>query len=88
VLRQILGFTQGEGARQVKDLIDIQHSTYVNGELFSTTPQGFFFTGIKPVVKLQTKEGYSLRLTENHQVLKLTAKRSTNNILNGLLFPN
>jgi ribonucleotide reductase class II len=64
----------GEGARQVKDLIDIQHSTYVNGELFSTTPQGFFFTGIKPVVKLQTKEGYSLRLTENHQVLKITAQ--------------
>jgi ribonucleotide reductase class II len=64
----------GEGARQVKDLIGIQHSTYVNGELFSTTPQGFFFTGIKPVVKLQTKEGYSLRLTENHQVLKITAQ--------------
>lgn len=64
----------GEGARLVKDLIGIQHSTYVNGELFSTTPQGFFFTGIKPVVKLQTKEGYSLRLTENHQVLRVTAQ--------------
>ncbi len=64
----------GVGARQVKDLIGIQHSTYVNGELFSTTTQGFFFTGIKPVVKLQTKEGYSLRLTENHQVLKVTAQ--------------
>jgi ribonucleotide reductase, class II len=64
----------GEGARQVKDLIGIQHSMYVNGELFSTTPQGFFFTGIKPVVKLQTKEGYSLRLTANHQVLRVTAQ--------------
>lgn len=62
------------GARQVKDLIGVQHSTYVNGELFSTTHQGFFYTGIKPVVKLQTKEGYSLRLTENHQVLKVTAQ--------------
>lgn len=62
------------GARQVKDLIGVQHSTYINGELFSTTPQGFFHTGIKPVVKLQTKEGYSLRLTENHQVLKVTAQ--------------
>ncbi len=64
----------GEGARQVKVLIGVQHSTYVNGELFSTTTQGFFCTGIKPVVKLSTKEGYSLRLTENHQVLKVTAQ--------------
>ncbi|WP_199192000.1 ribonucleoside-triphosphate reductase, adenosylcobalamin-dependent [Chlorogloea sp. CCALA 695] len=63
-----------KGARQVKDLIGVQHGTYVNGELFSTTSSGFFFTGVKPVVKLTTKEGYSLRLTENHQLLKVTAQ--------------
>jgi intein/homing endonuclease len=63
-----------KGARQVKDLIGVQHGTYVNGELFSTTSSGFFFTGVKPVVKLATKEGYSLRLTENHQLLKITAQ--------------
>ncbi|MDB9511097.1 ribonucleoside-triphosphate reductase, adenosylcobalamin-dependent [Kamptonema animale CS-326] len=62
------------GARQVKDLIGVQQAVYVNGELFSTTPEGFFFTGVKPVVKVQTKEGYSLRLTKNHQVLKVTAQ--------------
>nr|WP_260675969.1 MULTISPECIES: ribonucleoside-triphosphate reductase, adenosylcobalamin-dependent [Nostocales] len=62
------------GARQVKDLIGKQLAVYVNGELFSTTSDGFFFTGVKPVVKLQTKEGYALRLTENHQVLKVTAQ--------------
>ncbi len=64
----------GEGARQVKDLIGRQHSTYVNGELFSTTPAGFFLSGIKPVVKLSTQEGYELRLTANHKVLKVTAQ--------------
>lgn len=64
----------GEGPRQVKDLIGQQHSTYINGELFSTTADGFFFSGIKPVVKLQTQEGYSLRLTANHRVLKVTAQ--------------
>ncbi len=67
-----------KGAKQVKDLIGVQHSTYVNGELFSTTPQGFFFTGVKPVVKLQTAEGYSLRLTANHQLLKVTAQTQYN----------
>ncbi|PZD71558.1 Vitamin B12-dependent ribonucleoside-diphosphatereductase [Acaryochloris thomasi RCC1774] len=64
----------GEGARQVKDLVGIQHSTYVNGELFSTTREGFWATGDKPVFRLQTQEGYHLRLTGNHRVLKVTAQ--------------
>ncbi|NJL97571.1 MAG: ribonucleoside-triphosphate reductase, adenosylcobalamin-dependent [Synechococcaceae cyanobacterium SM2_3_2] len=64
----------GEGPRQVKDLIGIPHSTYVNGELFSTTPEGFFFTGHKAVFRLTTREGYQVRLTGNHQVLKVTAQ--------------
>lgn len=63
-----------KGARQLKDLIGKQQSLYVNGELFSTTPKGFFFTGVKPVLKLQTKEGYTLKLTGNHQLLKVTAQ--------------
>ena len=62
------------GARQVKDLIGQQHGTYINGELFSTTEDGFFFSGVKPVVKLRTQEGHSLRLTGNHRVLKVTAQ--------------
>ncbi len=64
----------GDGPRQVKDLIGVQHSTYVNGELFSTTPAGFFYSGTKAVLKLTTQEGYSLRLTGNHKVLKVTAQ--------------
>lgn len=64
----------GDGPRQVKDLVGQQHSTYVNGELFSTTSEGFFSTGVKPVLSLQTQEGYRLRLTGNHRVLKVTAQ--------------
>lgn len=63
-----------EGARQVKDLIGKQLSVYVNGELFSTTNDGFWFTGIKPILKVITQEGYELRLTGNHQLLKVTAQ--------------
>ncbi|MBD1913282.1 MULTISPECIES: ribonucleoside-triphosphate reductase, adenosylcobalamin-dependent [unclassified Leptolyngbya] len=62
------------GPRQVKDLLGKQHSTYINGELFSTTPEGFFYSGTKPVLKLTTREGYELRLTGNHKVLKVTAQ--------------
>ncbi|WP_205370800.1 ribonucleoside-triphosphate reductase, adenosylcobalamin-dependent [Thermoleptolyngbya sp. PKUAC-SCTB121] len=64
----------GDGPRQVKDLIGKQHSTYVNGELFSTTPEGFFYSGTKPVFKLSTQEGFALRLTGNHRLLKVTAQ--------------
>jgi ribonucleotide reductase class II len=64
----------GDGPRQVKDLIGQQHSTYVNGELFSTTAEGFFYSGTKAVLKLTTQEGHSLRLTGNHKVLKVTAQ--------------
>ncbi len=63
-----------DGPRQVKDLIGVQHGTYVNGELFSTTPEGFFFTGTKPVFRLTTQEGHTLKLTEDHQVLKVSAQ--------------
>ncbi|MDB9526111.1 ribonucleoside-triphosphate reductase, adenosylcobalamin-dependent [Oscillatoria sp. CS-180] len=62
------------GARKVKSLIGLQHGTYVNGELFSTTEAGFFHSGDKPVVKLTTKEGYELRLTKNHKLLKVTSQ--------------
>ncbi len=64
----------GDGPRQVKDLVGLQHSTYVNGELFSTTSAGFFSTGVKPVLSVQFKEGQRLRLTGNHEVLKVTAQ--------------
>ncbi len=63
-----------QGARQVKDLIGTQQSVYVDGELFSTTKDGFFFTGVKPIFKVVTQEGYELRLTGNHQLLKVTAQ--------------
>ncbi len=62
------------GPRQVKDLLGVQHSTYINGELFSTTAEGFFYSGTKSVVRLQTQEGFELRLTANHQLLKVSAQ--------------
>jgi ribonucleotide reductase class II len=62
------------GARQVKDLVGKQLALYVNGELFSTTPEGFWLTGVKPVYRVKTQEGFELRLTSNHKLLKVTAQ--------------
>lgn len=57
-----------QGPRQVKDLIGKQTYVMVHGQPFSTTEEGFWLTGTKPVLKLKTHEGYELRLTENHLV--------------------
>jgi ribonucleoside-diphosphate reductase alpha chain len=64
----------GDGPRRVRDLVGAQHSTCINGELFSTTREGFFQTGVKPVWRLKTREGFQLRLTGDHRVLKVTAQ--------------
>ncbi len=59
------------GPRKVDELIGKQTNVYVDGELFSTTTDGFFYTGTKETVNLNTKEGHSLRLTPDHKVLKV-----------------
>jgi ribonucleoside-diphosphate reductase alpha chain len=58
-----------KGPRQVKELIDRGFTAILNGEKWNAS--GFFSTGKKPVYKLKTKEGFKLRLTEDHKVLKV-----------------
>jgi ribonucleoside-diphosphate reductase alpha chain len=60
------------GARQVRDLIDRPFEAVVDGECHPTESQGFFFTGDKPVLRLSTAEGHTLRLTANHPVLRVS----------------
>ena len=59
------------GPRQVKDLIGRPFTARVNGRDFAC-PEGFFSTGNRPLFELRTREGYRLRLTANHPVLKVT----------------
>jgi intein/homing endonuclease len=58
-----------QGPRQVADLVGIPHTTLVDGLRYPTTDQGFWENGVKPILLLTTSEGYTLRLTANHQVL-------------------
>ena len=59
-----------EGARQVKDLIGHSFQARLNGQDFMC-PEGFFSTGQRPLFELQTHEGYRLRLTSNHPLLRV-----------------
>ena len=55
------------GPRQVADLIGVPFNAVVDGEVFEAKDYGFVMTGRKPVFQLSTKEGFGLRLTENHR---------------------
>lgn len=57
----------GDGARKVSDLVGVPFEALVDGVPHRSS--GFFATGVKPTVRLETSEGYSLTLTEDHRVM-------------------
>ena len=59
-----------EGPRQVEELIGKKFVAIVNGEEWESSEEGFFETGVKPVYRLKTAEGFELRLTADHPVMK------------------
>ncbi len=63
-----------DGPRQVRQLVDVPFVATVDGQSYDTDHRGFFRTGRKPVLRVMTKEGYNLRLTADHPVLKILGK--------------
>ncbi len=61
-----------EGPRQVAGLLGRQTAVLVSGQTWPTNKDGFFSTGRRPLLRLQTKEGHSLRLTPEHLVRKVS----------------
>ncbi|HKV97488.1 MAG TPA: LAGLIDADG family homing endonuclease [Gammaproteobacteria bacterium] len=60
------------GPRQVQDLLGAGFVARVDGSDHRSGVEGFFRTAKKPVVRLETAEGYSLRLTADHLVRRVT----------------
>ncbi len=60
-----------EGPRQVVELVAKRFEAIVSGKAYATESEGFFPTGIKPVLRLRTREGHELRLTAEHPVLRV-----------------
>jgi ribonucleoside-diphosphate reductase alpha chain len=61
-----------DGPRQVHELVDKPFEALANGRTWPSDRRGFFSSGVKPTVLLSTREGYSLRLTADHRVRKVT----------------
>ncbi|WP_119390480.1 LAGLIDADG family homing endonuclease [Taklimakanibacter lacteus] len=62
-----------EGPRQIADLQCKPFTAIANGAPWPSDDRGFFSQGVKPVVKLQTREGFALSLTSNHLIMKAVA---------------
>jgi ribonucleoside-diphosphate reductase alpha chain len=62
------------GPRQVAELVGKPFTAIVDGQAFASGPQGFFATGRKPVLCLRTREGFRLRLTADHPVLRIESE--------------
>lgn len=60
------------GPRQVQDLLGTPTVLRIDGRHHATGAEGFFRTARKPVVRLRTTEGHSLRLTADHRVRRVT----------------
>jgi len=58
-----------DGPRQVESLVGRPFTALVDGETHASSSAGFYSTGEKPIFRLRTREGYSLRLTADHMVL-------------------
>ncbi len=68
-----------DGPRQVHELVGRPFFAMVDGRAWRSLSNGFFATGSKPVLRLQTVEGHSLRLTADHPVRRVS--RKTANVL-------
>nr|WP_298522148.1 LAGLIDADG family homing endonuclease [uncultured Halomonas sp.] len=62
-----------EGPRQVSQLVGRPFEAIVDGMAHQSGPEGFFLTAQKSVVKLRTAEGYSLKLTSDHRVRRVSS---------------
>jgi ribonucleoside-diphosphate reductase alpha chain len=63
-----------EGPRQVKELLNRPVELVVNGRKYFSE-RGFFSTGVKPVLKVVTREGFEVRVTGDHPFARVRSIR-------------
>ena len=61
-----------EGPQQVQDLIGKPFLARIDGQDHASGTEGFFKTATKPVLHLETTEGYQLKLTADHRVRRVS----------------
>ncbi|MHB1407344.1 MAG: ribonucleotide reductase N-terminal alpha domain-containing protein [Desulfitobacteriaceae bacterium] len=62
-----------QGPVQVKDILGQETAVAINGEYHRTSAEGFFSTGVKPVLEILTDRGYQIKVTADH-LIRVAAK--------------
>jgi ribonucleoside-diphosphate reductase alpha chain len=57
------------GPQLVRDLIGKPFHAFVDGKAYPSTSDGFFFSGIKPVLRISTDRGFEVKVTANHKIM-------------------
>ncbi|MCL0080424.1 adenosylcobalamin-dependent ribonucleoside-diphosphate reductase, partial [Dehalococcoidia bacterium] len=60
------------GPRPVKEVIGRKFVAVVEGRAVQSSEKGFFRTGVKPVYRVKTREGFELRATAEHPIMAAT----------------
>lgn len=58
-----------EGPVSVLELVGIQFSFYYQGEKHTSTEDGFFSKGVKPVLQVFTQNGRTIKTTSDHKMM-------------------
>lgn len=61
------------GPAQVRELVGRACELAHQGDLHRSGPEGFFSSGLKPVLRLATDAGYELRLTAEHRLRRVVS---------------
>jgi ribonucleoside-diphosphate reductase alpha chain len=64
----------GDGPRQIAELVGKFFNAVAEGRCWPSDARGFFSRGTKPVVELATADGYTLHLTADHRVRKVSRR--------------
>ncbi|MGH9577204.1 MAG: LAGLIDADG family homing endonuclease, partial [Terriglobales bacterium] len=62
-----------DGPRQVRELLGCAFHAVVDGQVHSSDEKGFYSSGVKPVVEVETEEGAKLRLTADHRIMRVSS---------------
>jgi ribonucleoside-diphosphate reductase alpha chain len=57
------------GPQLVRDLIGKPFAAFVDGKAYPSTSDGFFFSGIKQVLRISTDRGFEVKVTGNHKIM-------------------
>jgi len=59
------------GPRQIDELVGSPFAAIAEGRIWPSDERGFFPRGVKPVIRLRTREGHGLTLTCDHLIRKV-----------------